>query len=208
MTNFYFIRHGQTDANALGLKQGIINDERTHLTAKGKVQAQKLHEQFAIEFADALYVSPLDRTRETAAIINQTAQFPATQDARLLEISYGSWDGQLNADLMQAHPEVFDPTLKDVLPSYVNVATDGETFTAVQQRVANFMQDVASKYPNGNIICVTHGFTVKAAALVALNPVNPMSLPEPENTSVTKITLDAQGEYFVWYYNRFDATTY
>lgn len=187
MTTFYFIRHGQTDANAMGLKQGTINDERTHLTALGKQQATTLHAQFDISFADQLYVSPLDRTRETAAILNQDAQLPITLDARLLEISYGSWDGQLNSALMAAHPEVFDQALQDVLPTYVNVATGGETFTQVQTRVKAFMQDVAATHPDGQIICVTHGFTVKAAALVALQPTDPMSLPEPANTSITKI---------------------
>ena len=207
MTTFYFIRHGQTDANALGLKQGIINDDRTHLTATGRQQAAQLHAQFPIGFADALYVSPLDRTRETAAILNTDAHLPETTDSRLLEISYGSWDGQLNSELMAAHPEVFDPTLRDVLPSYVHVATDGETFEAVINRVQNFMADVTAQQPTGKIIVVTHGFTAKAAALVALQPDDPMSLPEPENTSVTKIEL-ANNRYFVWYYNRFNANLY
>jgi probable phosphoglycerate mutase len=201
MTTFYFIRHGQTDANAMGLKQGTINDERTHLTALGQQQANHLRAHFDISFADRLYVSPLDRTRETAAILNQDAQLPTQVDDRLLEISYGNWDGQQNAALMAAHPEVFDPVLQDVLPSYTNIATNGETFAQVEARVAAFMQEVATAHPDGQIIVVTHGFTVKAAALVATQAPNPMSLPEPANTSVTKIQL-ADGRYFVWGYNQ------
>lgn len=201
MTTFYFIRHGQTDANAMGLKQGTINDERTHLTTRGQQQAAQLCARFDISFADRLYVSPLDRTRETAAILNQDAQLPLQTDDRLLEISYGSWDGQRNADLMAAHPEVFDTVLQDVLPSYTEVAVGGETFAQVETRVAAFMQEVAATLPDGNIIVVTHGFTVKAAALVATQAPNPMSLPEPTNTSVTKIQLTG-GRYFVWSYNQ------
>lgn len=201
MTKFYFIRHGQTTANALGLKQGTINDDRTHLTTLGQQQATSLHARFDLTDMAALYVSPLDRTRETAAILNQTAQLPVTIDDRLLEISYGSWDGQANAGLMAAHPEVFDMTLKDVLPSYVDVAEGGETFAAVQARVTAFMTDVAKAHPNANVAVVTHGFTVKAAALVALQPQDPMTLPEPANTSVTQIELTPEGRYFVWGYN-------
>lgn len=201
MTTFYFIRHGQTDANAMGLKQGTINDDRTHLTALGQQQADQLRAHFDISFADRLYVSPLDRTRETAAILNQDAHLPTQVDERLLEISYGSWDGQQNAELMATHPEVFDPVLQDVLPSYTNVATNGETFAQVEARVAAFMQEVAAAQPNGNIIVVTHGFTVKAAVLVATQTPNPMSLPEPANTSVTRIQL-ADDRYFIWAYNQ------
>lgn len=201
MTTFYFIRHGQTDANAMGLKQGTINDNRTHLTALGRQQAAALRRHFDISFADQLYVSPLDRTRETAAILNTNAHLPVRIDERLLEISYGAWDGQANAALMTAHPEVFDPVLKDVLPNYTSVAQDGETFLQVQTRVAAFMQEVAAAQADGKIIVVTHGFTVKAAALVATQTPQPMSLPEPANTSVTQIQLTA-GRYFVWSYNQ------
>jgi probable phosphoglycerate mutase len=67
MTTFYFVRHGQTTANATGLKQGTINDDRTHLTEKGHAQATHLADQFDVSDMDALFVSPLDRTQETAA---------------------------------------------------------------------------------------------------------------------------------------------
>lgn len=36
MTDFYFVRHGQTSANAAGLKQGTINNDMTYLTETGK----------------------------------------------------------------------------------------------------------------------------------------------------------------------------
>ena len=99
MTEFYFIRHGQTEANALGLKQGTINSEITLLNETGKKQAQHLHDAFDVQFADQLLVSPLTRTLETAAIVNETANLPQQTDPRLLEISYGQWDGLKNRDL-------------------------------------------------------------------------------------------------------------
>lgn len=207
MTTFYFIRHGQTTANALGLKQGIINDERTHLTQKGQAQARHLAQQFSLKNISALFVSPLDRTRETAALLDPQGSLQPQLDKRLLEISYGSWDGQANADLRAAYPAAFDPVLNDVLPSYVEIAEGGETFAQVQQRVADFMLTTAANYPDDNVVCVTHGFTVKAAALVALQPKDPMTLPEPDNTSVTKLSLK-DGKYYLWYYNRFDAQIY
>lgn len=207
MTTFYFIRHGQTTANAMGLKQGTINDARTHLSAIGQAQAKQLATQFSLQDKAALFVSPLDRTQETAALLDPKHFLTPQLDARLLEISYGSWDGRRNAELEAQYPQVFDTVLNDVLPSYVEVAQGGESFEAVQTRVADFMQEVAKHYVAQSVVCVTHGFTVKAAALVALQPKDPMSLPEPDNTSVTKLTL-ANGKYYLDYYNRFDAQTY
>lgn len=209
MTTFYFVRHGQTVANALGLKQGTINDDMTHLNSDGEAQAEHLHQQFDISFADQIVISPLDRTRETALILNDTARLPLTTDKRLLEISYGSWDGQPNAQLEAEHPSVFDPLLHDVLPDYAQLAHDGETFDHVNARVNDFMHDMAASHPTDNIIVVSHGFTIKAATLVATKSTEPMSIPEPDNTSVTKISFSEETmRYYLWYYNRFDAQTY
>lgn len=201
MTEFYFIRHGQTAANALGLKQGTINSDITLLNETGNEQAQRLHDHFDVGFADKMIVSPLHRTQKTAAILNATAQLPIEIDPRILEISYGQWDGQKNSELQTQYPDVFDPVLHDVLPSYINYATDGETFDHVVDRVTAFMTDYARRSANGKYIVVTHGFTVKAAALAALQPQDAMTLPEPDNTSVTKISL-IEGHYYLWFYNR------
>ena len=203
MTEFYLIRHGQTTANALGMKQGTINNELTNLTDVGQQQVQALHEVFAIDFADAVIYSPLNRTKETAEILNQTAALPMSSDPRLLEISYGKWDGQKNSDLLAQYPQYFDLHLKDVLPTYVEVATDGETFAAVTQRVQEFIWEMSQKNPDGKFILVTHGFTIKAAALAALQPQDPMTLPEPTNASVTKlVALAKTKQLYLDYYNR------
>lgn len=203
MTTFYVVRHGQTTANAQNLKQGTINSSITHLNAVGQRQAEALHAAFDISFADRVICSPLDRTQATAAILNHGRDLPITTDERLLEISYGQWDGQNNDELKATYPQCFDPALNDVLPSYVTVATDGETFEHVITRVQDFLTTTAQAFPNDQVIVVTHGFTVKAMALAILKPENAMSLPEPDNTSVTKLTVDATTQRaYVSYYNR------
>lgn len=203
MTDFYFVRHGQTAANAAGLKQGTINTKITFLTETGKKQAQTVHKHFDISFADRIVASPLQRTKDTADILNQSAHLPITYDKLLLEISYGNWDGSKNADLEAKYPQVFDHVLNDVLPSYAQLA-HGETFTHVIDRADHFMSVTAQRYPYEKIIVVTHGFTIKAAVLAALGrPDNPMVVEEPDNLSITRITRKASSDnYYLRYYNR------
>ncbi|ABX26332.1 histidine phosphatase family protein [Lactobacillus helveticus] len=203
MTDFYFVRHGQTAANAAGLKQGTINTKITFLTETGKKQAQTVHKHFDISFADRIVASPLQRTKDTADILNQSAHLPITYDKLLLEISYGNWDGSKNADLEAKYPQVFDHVLNDVLPSYAQLA-HGETFTHVIDRADHFMSVTAQRYPDEKIIVVTHGFTIKAAVLAALGrPDNPMVVEEPDNLSITRITRKASSDnYYLRYYNR------
>ncbi|MCH4009885.1 histidine phosphatase family protein [Companilactobacillus sp.] len=203
MTEFYLIRHGQTSANALGLKQGVINTDITHLNDVGQQQAQNLADNFDISFADRIICSPLDRTRKTAATLNAQHHLPITYDDRLLEISYGQWDGKKNSELREDYPDVFNDYLNDVLPTYVKYATEGERFEDVIDRARDFRIEMTKKYPSEKIIVVTHGFTVKAFALDVLRPSDLMSLPEPRNTSVTKLVSLNEDETYLEYYNQF-----
>ena len=201
MTELYIIRHGQTAANRAGLKQGTIDDDRTRLTKTGKEQAAHLAAAFDLESFAAIYPSPLQRTVETAQIINRDARLPMVADRRLLEISYGAWDGQENAALMADYPSLFDPLIKDVRPTYVAVA-GGERFEEVEARVAAFTEEVLARHPAEKLAVVTHGFTVRSFAVNATRSAG-LTILEPDNCSVTKIVVDpASGEQHLVYYNR------
>lgn len=203
MTTFYFVRHGQTLANASGLKQGQINTENTVLNETGTKQVKTLAKHFDIQFAQHLVASPLNRTKQTATLLNEAAQLPLETDRRLLEISYGQWDGASNQILMAEYPEVFDDVLQDVLPEYVKYATAGETFEQVVIRVQSFLDDMTQRYPNDNVVVVTHGFTIKAV-IMAVFGINAMTarLPEPANASLTKLTQTISGQKYLYFFNQ------
>ncbi len=203
MTTFYFVRHGQTLANASGLKQGQINTENTELNETGIQQVTRLAEHFDLDFAQHLVASPLNRTQQTAALLNKTGQLSLQTDERLLEISYGQWDGKSNQKLMTVYPDVFDDILHDVLPQYVKYATEGETFEQVVERVQIFLDEMTKNYPTDNIVVVTHGFTIKAVimATFGITPAT-IHLPEPGNASMTKLTQTTDGQKYLHFFNQ------
>lgn len=201
MTELLIVRHGQTSLNVKGIKQGTINTPATYLSPVGKQQAQILAEKLDLSQTKQLFVSPLTRARETAAILNQAAQLPIKIDDRLKEISYGDWDGQLNQELEAKYPEHFYHRIHDVRPSYAQVA-HGESFTAVQRRVAAFTNDVVSEFPTAQLLIVAHGFTVRSFAANVVG-CQGLEILEPANCSVTKIVIDPQNrEQHLVYYNR------
>lgn len=201
MTELYIVRHGQTAANRVGLKQGVIDDDRTLLTEDGIKQAQELAAVFHPLDLSALYQSPLRRTVQTARILNQSLNLPVATDRRLLEISYGDWDGQENARLEAQHPALFYDLIHDVRPNYAPVA-HGETFDQVQKRVLAFTKDVVKAHPTERLLVVTHGFTVRSFAANATGA-HGLEILEPDNCSVTKIIVEPQSlEQHLVYYNR------
>ncbi|GAB5051805.1 histidine phosphatase family protein [Pediococcus ethanolidurans] len=201
MTNFYIVRHGETRGNIMGFKQGQIDGEPSQLDEKGIEQARTLHDHFDISFADRIMVSPLTRAQDTADLLNEGRHLPIEVDDRLLEISYGDWDGQYDMDLKAKYGKYFIPGSNAIYPDYYEVA-NGEKFTDVENRVAQFTDEIRQKYANQNIIIVTHGFTVRSFAQNAVKAADPLAFKEPLNCSVTKIEVAENGQQGLYYYGR------
>lgn len=105
----YVIRHGQTDWNAIRRLQGQkdipLNDfGREQAVGNGKVLAQILGAS-AEEFD---YVaSPLGRTRETMELMRGAMGLDPLAyrtDDRLVEVSFGDWEGQTLPELKKNFP--------------------------------------------------------------------------------------------------------
>ena len=103
----YFIRHGQTDWNAEGRYQGSrdipLNDTgRGQAARNGVLLRDLLARDGRTPFDFRWYVSPLSRTRETMALVRQQFDPPlpeVTVDPRLVEVSFGIYEGRLHTEL-------------------------------------------------------------------------------------------------------------
>ena len=103
-----FVRHGETDWNAERRYQG---QRDIPLNDKGRAQARLNGEAMQAllpGIAKAEFVaSPLGRARETMEIVRTCLGLPRDGyrlDKRLIELSYGDWEGELQADLPVRDP--------------------------------------------------------------------------------------------------------
>src|ERR1039458_9457952 len=104
MALFYFIRHGETEWNAAGRLCGRTD---VPLSDAGRRQAQLLALRLKpIPFA-ALYSSPLRRALETASILGHAIEREPVADFRLVELSYGAWEGRTYEESKRANPDVY-----------------------------------------------------------------------------------------------------
>ncbi len=90
---FFFVRHGQTDANLAELAAGAGWD--IELNATGLAQARALAESVAIEHfrsVKTICVSPMIRARQTAEIINEVIKAPVVEIEELREWHLGEWE--------------------------------------------------------------------------------------------------------------------
>jgi broad specificity phosphatase PhoE len=113
----YFVRHGETDWNAERRYQGQTD---IPLNEKGRSQSRRNGEALrahltALRDADFI-ASPLTRARETMEILRTCLALDPKAyriDQRLIELSYGAWEGQLQADLPRIDPEGLAARKKD-----------------------------------------------------------------------------------------------
>ena len=146
------LRHGET----LG---GDIYRGHTDvaLTPKGLRQMQQACAGFAVP-VDYLVSSDLQRCAEFSSAYD----FPKILDARLQEMSFGDWDGQLRS-------EVWRTSSEQVKNFWQNPATssapNGESVTQVQQRVMAALYEhleAALQQQCQHLLMVTHGGVVRA----------------------------------------------
>lgn len=88
--NFYFFRHGQTNENAEGAKEGNRTD--TYLTADGVKQAEQLAGFLRDKKIDVFYSSPLPRAVRTAEIVGEYhSAAPIVIEDDFIEAAFGFW---------------------------------------------------------------------------------------------------------------------
>ena len=156
-----FVRHGRTattGTNLPGRAPGL------HLADVGREEAAATANRLAeLSQLDAIYSSPLERARETAAPIAATRKLKVTIERGLLECDFGEWTGAELKKLMKL------PEWRTVLtyPSGFRFP-GGESFVEMQDRMVGTVQKLVERHRGGVVVCVSHADPIKAAVAHAL----------------------------------------
>lgn len=155
------VRHGQTPTTGKllpGRAPGL------HLADTGLEQARRAAERLGVlARIDAVYASPLERTRETAAPIAAARNLKVQIDKGLLECDFGQWTGAELKQLMKL-PEW--NTVQRAPSTFT--FPGGESFTAMQSRIVGAIDRLRERHQGGVIVCVSHADPIKAAVAHAL----------------------------------------
>lgn len=159
------VRHGQTPTTGKvlpGRAPGL------HLADRGREQAEAVAQRILLLQGDqrkvaAVYASPLERTRETAAPIGAALGLKVQRDKGLLEAEFGDWTGQELAKLSK-------------LPEWRTVQRNpsgfrfpgGESFTEMQARITGAIDRLRVAHPGQTIVAVSHADPIKAAVAHAM----------------------------------------
>ena len=142
---FYLVRHGSTEWNKERRFQGRAD---IPLSEEGREQARKAKKMIDRLFFEEIFSSPLSRAVETAKIITCGRHLPIRIDDRLIERSFGSFEGELMAGI--------DINALHILrPDY-----GGETLEENAARFRDFLDDLAQHSSKKDFLIVTHGGSI------------------------------------------------
>jgi probable phosphoglycerate mutase len=150
----YFVRHGETDWNAVRRYQGQTD---TPLNDKGRGQAARNGRELGRILAETaagfdFVASPLMRTADTMRIIRGEMGLDPEAFARedlLKEINFGHWEGQIWDDLPNSDPEEF--AARKANP-YSWRPRNGESYEDLAGRVGNWIASLER-----DTVAVSHG---------------------------------------------------
>ena len=148
----YFVRHGETEWNRLGLIQGwtdIPLNETGHAQAQDVARAFAAHPEVTKECRFA--VSPLVRTRQTMAYISDALSLPeshvSVSGGLPKELGFGVWEGKPFWELKASPIYPADPETR-----YSWRPAGGESYADGQDRLRHWLADIQDP-----TVVVSHG---------------------------------------------------
>ena len=147
----YFVRHGETEWNRLGIIQGwtdIPLNDTGHLQAASVARAFLAHPE--VSTYSRFLVSPMERTRQTLGHIAEALALPQNHmeiAPPLKELGFGIWEGKPFWELKASPLYPADPETR-----YAWRPEGGESYADGQERLSEWLNGITEP-----TVIVSHG---------------------------------------------------
>ena len=176
----YVMRHGETDWNVRKRLQGRSD---TQLNENGRKLARITGAALIEVPFDMAFTSPLMRAKETARLALGGREVPIVEDERLIEISFGEYEGLCSG---RENYEIPDKNFSQFFtsPDLYQVPKGGESFEMLHQRTAAFLEDITHRpqLEDKTVLVTTHGAALRAL----LNALRTFEMKDFWNGGVSK----------------------
>lgn len=201
-TTFVLLRHGVTPLTAEkrfsgsgGIDPSLTNEGRDQVARAAELLAEPdelevLGRHAPFTRIDAVLASPLQRTRETGAIVAERLRLDLTVVDGVRECAFGEWDGLTYGEVQDKWPVELAAWLAS--PDYA--PPGGECFDDVFARVTQVRAALADQYRGKTVAVATHVTPIKSFVRDVLGaPSSAMFRMELAPASLTVIQWFADG---------------
>ena len=189
MTRIIVVRHGQSEANLLGIGAGQSN---TQLTPLGHAQAAAVARYLVSrESITAVYSSDLDRAYETALPTANALGLTVTKDRRLREVDTGLFTGR-RCDRREIEFPEYYKIMKET-PSLMQYP-EGEYVPDVYDRMKECICEIVDRHRGETLLIASHAGALKSFLAYGLgySRVETAMAPPIANTAISIFEWDGE----------------
>ncbi|HET6908695.1 MAG TPA: histidine phosphatase family protein [Mycobacteriales bacterium] len=200
-TDLLIVRHGESAPARLDKPAPKVDGHSDpELAPEGRTQAERLADRLAHEKIDAIYITSLRRTAETAAPLAKRLGIAPVVEADLREVFLGEWEGvAFRKYVSEGHPtalRMMSERRWDVIPG----AESNEAFAA---RVRVGFERIIAAHPGQRVVVVVHGGVI--GQMMSLTTGSPtFTFIGADNASISQVV--AMGDR--WAVRRFNDTAH
>jgi probable phosphoglycerate mutase len=200
-TELILVRHGESAPAVAGQSFSLVDGHGDpELSPEGREQAVKVCARLAGEGVDAIYVSKLRRTRETAQALADALDLTMVVDPDLHEVFLGDWEGglfrQKVADQDPVAVRMINEERWDVIPN----AEPAEEFAARARRA---VERIAAAHRDQRVAVFAHGGIIGQILSMATGS-RPFALGGSDNAAISHLVVVGDR----WILRRFNDTSH
>lgn len=183
-TEILLIRHGESRAATEDDPFPLVNGQGDpELAATGREQAQQLGQRLADHAIDAIYVTNLRRTHETAAPLCKLKGMVPNVMEDLREVHLGDWEGGLFRIMAhQEHPKIVEMREQQEWGKIPG----GESNAELDARVTRGLNSIITKHPDQVVVVVVHGGVIGSVLSQATRS-EPFAFVGADNASISHL---------------------
>jgi probable phosphoglycerate mutase len=187
-TDLLLVRHGASETYVDGSPFALVDGHGDPpLSADGEAQARQVGARLADAGIDAIYVTSLRRTAQTAAPLAARLGLAPRVEADLREVHLGEWEGGIfRKNVATGHPisvRMLAEERWDVIPG-------AESSEVLARRVQAAIDRIAAAHPGQRVAAFTHGGVIGQALALASGS-RPFAFLGAENTSISRLVITA-----------------
>ncbi len=196
------MRHGESEPVVPGVPVPLLDGHGDPaLAPEGRVQAERLADRLSGHPIDAIYVSTLRRTQETAAPLAARLGLSPIIEPELREVHLGEWEGErYRQHVAERHPialQMIREQRWDVIPG-------AESSRSLRARVRTAIERIVQAHPDQRVVVVSHGGVIGEIMAQAVETPNPFAFLGCANASISHLVITSER----WIVRRFNDTSH
>jgi len=183
------IRHGESEPASLAVPFPLVDGRSDPaLSPEGCEQAELIATRLAAAGIDAIYVTTLRRTAETAAPLAARLGLAPGVEAALQEVGLGEWEGSVFRKMVSEHHPMAMRMWAEATFAVLPGAERSADFTA---RVRDAVGRLAAAHTGQRVAVFTHGGVI-GEALAQASGSRPFAFVTSDNGSISRLVVSGE----------------